>query len=80
MKRLRAFTAFAEDLSSIPSTHGDSQLLATLVPEDSIPSDILHGYLNAHRTYIDKRVCTQRYNERKPCMFFLICGIKSLKN
>lgn len=63
VKRLGAFAAFAADLSLIPSTSGDSQLLASLVPEDSTPSTVLRGYLNAHRTCIDKWVCTHRYDE-----------------
>lgn len=54
VKRLGAFATFAADLSSIPSTSSDSQLLASLVPEDSTPSTVLRGYLNAHRTCIDK--------------------------
>lgn len=63
VKRLGVFAAFAADLSSIPSPSGDSQLLASLVPEDSTPSTVLRGYLNAHRTCIDKWVCTHRHDE-----------------
>lgn len=43
-RRFRELTAFAEDLGSLPNTHGGSGLSITPVPEDLMPTSAIWGH------------------------------------